>query len=75
MSLVLLYHLLTVHVLWHAPIYGWSLLVSGWARRAARGISMGYAAARDLRHREACVQNHAFRRHAAAQIHGRTGGS
>jgi ABC-2 type transport system permease protein len=35
MSLMLLYHLVTVHVLWHAPIYGWLLLVSGWARRAA----------------------------------------
>jgi ABC-2 type transport system permease protein len=35
MSLMLLYHLLTVHVLWHAPLYGWLLLVSGWARRAA----------------------------------------
>ncbi len=35
MSLMLFYHLLTVHVLWHAPIYGWLLLVSGWARRAA----------------------------------------
>ena len=35
MSLLLFYHLLTVHVLWHAPIYGWLLLVSGWARRAA----------------------------------------
>jgi ABC-2 type transport system permease protein len=35
MSLMLLYHLLTVHVLWHAPIYSWLLLVSGWARRAA----------------------------------------
>jgi ABC-2 type transport system permease protein len=34
MSLMLLYHLLTVHVLWHAPIYGWLLLVSAWARRA-----------------------------------------
>ena len=22
-------------MLWHAPIYGWLLLVSGWARRAA----------------------------------------
>ena len=33
MSLMLLYHLLTVHALWHAPIYGWMLLVSGWARR------------------------------------------
>jgi len=35
MSLMLLYHIVTVHVLWHAPIYGWLLLVSGWARRAA----------------------------------------
>jgi ABC-2 type transport system permease protein len=34
MSLLLLYHLLTVHALWHAPLYGWLLLVSGWARRA-----------------------------------------
>ncbi len=34
MPLMLLYHLVTVHVLWHAPIYGWLLLVSGWARRA-----------------------------------------
>jgi ABC-2 type transport system permease protein len=34
MSLMLFYHLLTVHVLWHAPIYSWLLLVSGWARRA-----------------------------------------
>ena len=35
MSVGLLYHLLTVHVLWSAPIYGWLLLVSAWARRAA----------------------------------------
>ena len=34
MSLVLLYHLVTVHALWHAPVYAWLLLVSGWARRA-----------------------------------------
>ena len=34
MSLLLLYHLVTAHALWHAPIYGWLLLVSGWARRA-----------------------------------------
>jgi ABC-2 type transport system permease protein len=33
MSLVMLYGL-TVHALWHAPIYGWLLLVSAWARRA-----------------------------------------
>jgi ABC-2 type transport system permease protein len=35
MWLLLFYHLLTVHVLWYAPIYGWLLLVSAWARRAA----------------------------------------
>lgn len=33
MTLVMLYGL-TVHSLWHAPIYGWLLLVSAWARRA-----------------------------------------
>jgi ABC-2 type transport system permease protein len=32
--LMLLYHLLTVHALWYAPIFGWLLLVSAWARRA-----------------------------------------
>lgn len=31
----LLYHLITVHILWYAPIYTWLLLVSAWARRAA----------------------------------------
>jgi ABC-2 type transport system ATP-binding protein len=31
--LVMLYGLVTI-TLWHAPIYGWLLLVSGWARRA-----------------------------------------
>lgn len=35
MSLMLLYHLVTVHALWYAPIYSWLVLVSGWARRAA----------------------------------------
>jgi ABC-2 type transport system permease protein len=30
----LLYHLVTVHSLWYAPIYAWFLLVSAWARRA-----------------------------------------
>ena len=34
-SLLLVYHVMTVHVLWGAPIYGWLLLVSAWARRAA----------------------------------------
>lgn len=32
--LMLLYHLLTVHGLWYAPIYGWLLLVSAWTRRS-----------------------------------------
>ena len=35
MSIMLLYHLLAIHALWYAPIYGWLLLVSSWARRAA----------------------------------------
>jgi ABC-2 type transport system permease protein len=35
MSLVLFFHVLAVHGLYYAPIYGWLLLVSGWARRAA----------------------------------------
>ena len=30
---MLLYGLIAI-ALWHAPIYGWLLLVSGWARRA-----------------------------------------
>ncbi|MBZ5522311.1 MAG: ABC transporter permease [Acidobacteriia bacterium] len=34
MSPALLYHFLTMHVLGYAPIYGWLLLVSAWARRA-----------------------------------------
>jgi ABC-2 type transport system permease protein len=33
LSLMLLYHILTVHGLWYAPIYGWLLLVSAWAPR------------------------------------------
>jgi ABC-2 type transport system permease protein len=32
-SLILLYSLIVI-VLWHAPVYGWALLISGWARRA-----------------------------------------
>lgn len=34
MSLLLLYHWLTGHALWPAPVYCWLLLVSAWARRA-----------------------------------------
>jgi len=33
-SLVLLYHLIAVHALSHAPFYAWMLLVSSWAPRA-----------------------------------------
>jgi ABC-2 type transport system permease protein len=33
-SLVFLYHLVTVHGLWYAPLYGWLLLVSAWSPRA-----------------------------------------
>jgi len=35
MWLGLFYHLVTVHALYYAPIFGWLLLVSSWARRAA----------------------------------------
>jgi ABC-2 type transport system permease protein len=31
--LLIMFYGLTVHVLWFAPIYGWLLLVSAWARR------------------------------------------
>jgi ABC-2 type transport system permease protein len=31
---MLLYHLVTVHMLWYAPLYAWLLLISAWARRA-----------------------------------------
>lgn len=34
LSLVLLYHIFTVHGLYYAPIYGWLLMVSAWAPRA-----------------------------------------
>src|SRR6266436_296449 len=34
MSLMLLYHIATVHGLWYAPLYGWLLLISAWAPRA-----------------------------------------
>jgi ABC-2 type transport system permease protein len=34
MSLLMLYHIVTAHALWPAPLYCWLMLVSGWARRA-----------------------------------------
>src|SRR5262249_52852850 len=30
---MLLYHLVTVHMLWYAPVYAWLLLLSAWTRR------------------------------------------
>jgi ABC-2 type transport system permease protein len=33
-TVVLLYHFVTVHGLWYLPIYGWLLMVSAWAPRA-----------------------------------------
>jgi ABC-2 type transport system permease protein len=33
-STLALIYALTAIALWHAPLYGWLLLVSGWARRA-----------------------------------------
>jgi len=35
MSFLVIYHLVVVHGIWHAPFYGWFLLVSAWARRMA----------------------------------------
>jgi ABC-2 type transport system permease protein len=34
MSVMLFLHLVTGHGLWYAPIFGWLLMVSAWARRA-----------------------------------------
>ncbi len=33
-SLILLWHIVTVHGLWYAPFYGWLLFISAWAPRA-----------------------------------------
>jgi ABC-2 type transport system permease protein len=33
-ALLLLYHLITVHALWYAPLYCWILFVSAWAKRS-----------------------------------------
>jgi ABC-2 type transport system permease protein len=30
----MLYHIVTVHILWYAPMYCWLLLVSAWSKRA-----------------------------------------
>ena len=54
----LFYHLMTVHVLWYAPMYAWLLLVSGWAKRAA--VLWSLAPAGDLRHRKDCFPYKTF---------------
>lgn len=33
-GLIMMFYGLSVHVLWFAPIYGWLLMISAWARRA-----------------------------------------
>jgi len=30
----LLYHIVTVHILWYAPVYCWLLMISAWSKRA-----------------------------------------
>lgn len=35
MQIMLLYHMVTVHIIWYAPIFAWLLLISAWAKRAA----------------------------------------
>jgi ABC-2 type transport system permease protein len=35
LSMLLIYHFVTVHVIWYAPVYAWLLLVSAWAKRVA----------------------------------------
>jgi len=30
----LLYHIVTVHILWYAPLYCWLMLISAWSKRA-----------------------------------------
>jgi len=35
MWMMMLYHMVALHGLWFAPAYGWMLLASAWARRAA----------------------------------------
>jgi ABC-2 type transport system permease protein len=68
MQLVLLYGLIVLS-LWHAPIYAWLLLVSGWARRATFLWAVLPLAA------IAVFEWIAFRTsHFASFMHGRVGG-
>ena len=71
-SVILLYGLVTI-VLWQAPIYGWLLLVSGWARRAT--FLWAVLPCSRLRLREDRVQHFAFCLHAEGPRAGiRSGG-
>ena len=71
---MLVYHLLTVHLLGHAPFYAWFLLVSAWARRAAflwavlPLIAIGFRREDRVRHNIFCAS-------AGASIDRRLGGS
>ena len=66
--LVMLYGLIAI-ALWHAPIYGWLLLVSGLG--AARDISLGGVATyRDPNLREDYVRHFVFRFHAETPFDG-----
>ena len=60
MSLLLLYHILTAHALWPAPVYCWLLLVSGWSRRATFLWAV-LPRGRDCRCRADCLPYLAFR--------------
>ena len=35
----LAYHLVTVHMLWYAPLYCWLFVISAWSRRTQRLIT------------------------------------
>ncbi len=65
---MLLYGLVAI-ALWHAPIYGWLLLVSGWARRATFLWAV-LPLHRDPNFREDYVQHFVFRQHAERPLDG-----
>ena len=71
--IVLLYGLVAI-ALWHAPIYGWLLLVSGWARRATFLWAV-LPLHRDPNLREDCVRHFVFRRPAEIPPDGFRAGS
>jgi ABC-2 type transport system permease protein len=62
----LFYHLMAIHALWYAPIYGWFMAVSSWAKRGAwvfavlvpLVIGIAERAAFNTTHFAHLVQNH-----------------